>query len=181
MIIEMLNSEFNEFAKNASLNLAPMHLLNSMQEVNSWVYPNINSGVYRCGFAKSQEAYDEAFENLFNHLDKMEHILSKQRYLCGNIFTLSDIRAFTTLIRFDIVYVTHFKCNKKRIIDYPNIWNYVKEIYQMDNIKDTVNFEHIKSHYYVSHEHINPRKIIPKGPAIDLMQPHGRNKGFSKL
>ena len=133
-------------------------------------------GVYRAGFAQSQESYDKAVREVFAGLDKVEAILSNRRYLAGNILTEADVRLFTTLIRFDMVYVGHFKCNKKRIVDYPNIWGYTREIYQMKGIADTVDFEHITKHYMVSHKKINPFGIVSIGPDMDLNQPHGRDK-----
>lgn len=173
-IIRMLNSEFNAFAKNPHLDLYPENLRPVIDEVNVFIYPNINNGVYRCGFAKSQEAYDEAFEQLFKSLDHVESILAKQRYLAGNEFTEADVRLFTTLIRFDAVYVLHFKCNLRRIQDYPNLHNYTKELYQMEMIRPTVDFEHIKKHYMISHKQINPTGIVANGPLLDLDSPHDR-------
>jgi len=149
---------------------------NKLEEVNSWVYENINNGVYNCGFAKTQTAYEKAYYNLFDHLDKAEEILNKNRYLTGDQFTLADVRLFTTLFRFDPVYVVHFKCNKKRIIDFPNLWEFTKEIYQMSGIAETCNLEHIKKHYFMSHKQINPLGIVPLGPLIDYTQPHKRGE-----
>jgi len=175
--MEIFNNSFNDFAKHPKLDYYPAHLLEAIKEVNAWVYDNINDGVYKCGFAKSQEAYDEAFDNLFNHLDKMEGILSKHRYLCGNEITASDIRAFVTLVRFDEVYVVYFKCNKGTLKDrYPNIFNYVKDIYQLPGIAKSVNMKHIKRHYYTSHPTLNHYGIIPKGDPVDFMSPHDRDR-----
>jgi len=174
-IIRMFNSEFNEFATNKELDTYPVDLRSQIDEINEWIYLNINDGVYKCGFARTQTAYDTAVTNLFTHLDKVEEILKKNRYLCGNRFTEADIRLCTTLFRFDPVYVTHFKCNVKRLIDYPNLWNYTREIYQMHGVTETVNFYHIKKHYYTSHVHINPFGIIPAGPLIDFTVPHTRS------
>ncbi|KAN0042183.1 hypothetical protein ACTFIV_004742 [Dictyostelium citrinum] len=174
-IIRMLNSEFNQFAKHPEVDLNPTELQSQIQEMYDFIYPNINNGVYRCGFAISQEAYSDAFEKLFNALDKVEDILSKQRYLVGSKLTYVDIRLFVTLIRFDCVYVGHFKCNKKQIKEYPNISNFVREIYQMEGTKKTVNFFHIKHHYYESHRTINPYGIVPVGPNMDWVnEPHNR-------
>jgi len=175
-IIQMLNSAFNQFAKNPELDLFPEALASAMDEVNSWVYPTINNGVYRCGFAKTQGAYDEAVTQLYESLDRMEEVLSKNRYLCGDALTAADIRAFVTLVRFDEVYVVYFKCNKKRIADYPNIHNYVREIYQMPAVADTVNMRHIKTHYFTSHPTLNYYAVIPAGPSVieDLKMPHNR-------
>jgi len=175
--MEILNSQFNDFAKNPALDFFPAHLSSLIKETNDLFYTTINNGVYRCGFAKSQQAYDEAFDLLFDHLDKMESILSKQRYLCGPQITSSDIRAFVTLIRFDEVYVVYFKCNKKTIKDnYPNIFNYVKEIYQMPGVARSVNMKHIKTHYFTSHPNLNYYAIIPKGLTIDFNTQHDRDR-----
>jgi len=176
-IIRILNSQFNDFCKTdeeRKLDFYPESLRTKIDELNDWIYPFINNGVYRCGFAKSQEAYDDAFDKLFEHLDKVEDILSKNRYLVGDQFTEADIRLFTTLIRFDPVYVLHFKTNLRRIIDYPNIYEYMKEIYQMERIKETTNMKQIKYHYMASHKTINPLGIIAKGPHLDLDTPHKR-------
>jgi len=137
--------------------------------------------VYKCGFANSQAAYEEAFDNLFFALDKIEKILDTQRYLIDNTITEADWRLFTTLIRFDVVYYGHFKCNLKRIEDYPNLSNYLRDLYQTLGIKETVNFQHIKKHYYGSHKIINPSGIIPKGPMIDFDRPHNRDESFKSL
>lgn len=177
-IIRMLNTEFNDFSETEEqrkLDLNPEELRSKIDEINDWVYHNINNGVYKSGFATTQEAYESAFDTLFKHLDKAEEILSKNRYLTGNKLTLADIRLFTTLVRFDPVYHGHFKTNLKRIADYPNLYNYTKELYQIPEIKSTVNFEHIKNHYYQSHRKINPTGIVPKGPIIDLDSPHNRS------
>eukprot|EP00743_Colponemidia_sp_Colp-15_P006456 GILK01006948.1.p1 GENE.GILK01006948.1~~GILK01006948.1.p1 ORF type:complete len:343 (+),score=26.36 GILK01006948.1:54-1031(+) len=173
-IIRMLSSEFNEFAKNPSLEIYPEDLRHDIDTWNDMIYPNINDGVYRCGFARSQGAYEEAFDKLFSALDTVDGHLATNRYLVGKNFTEADIRLFTTLVRFDPVYFGHFKCNLRRIIDYPNLYNYLKELYQMPHVKDTVDFQHIKGHYYESHKHVNPTGIVPKGPAIDLDSPHDR-------
>jgi len=173
--MESFNSAFNSFAKNPGLNIYPKDSLAVISEVDEWVYPTINDGVYRCGFAKTQKAYEEAFEALFKSLDRVEEILGKQRYLCGNHVTSSDIRAFVTLVRFDEVYVVYFKCNKKLIRrDYPNIFNYVKDIYQLPGVAKSVNVKHIKTHYYTSHSDLNTFAIIPKGNPDDFSTPHDR-------
>ncbi|XP_048737020.1 glutathionyl-hydroquinone reductase YqjG-like isoform X2 [Ostrea edulis] len=180
-IIRMLNSEFNAFCKTPEqkqLDLYPEDRRKEIDEVNEWIYPNINNGVYRSGFARSQEAYDEAVVALFEALDKVESILSKQRYLVGSCMTEADVRLFVTLVRFDKVYEQHFKCNKKRIIDYPNMWPYVRDIYQTEGIAETVNMEHIKNHYMVSHRSINPFGIVSIGPELDFNAPHDRNRTF---
>ncbi|GMH26038.1 hypothetical protein Nepgr_027881 [Nepenthes gracilis] len=173
-IIRMLNSEFNDFAANADLDLYPPHLRSQIDEINEWVLDGINSGVYKTGFAKTQEAYDGAVKKLFEALDRCEDILSKQRYLCGSVLTEADIRLFVTLIRFDEVYAVHFKCNKKMISQYPNLFNYTKDICQFPGVSSAVNMDHIKRHYYGSHPWINPTGLVPIGPNIDYSTPHDR-------
>jgi putative glutathione S-transferase len=173
-IIRVFNSEFQDQASNPGLDLYPADQREEIDELNSWIYPSINNGVYRCGFAKKQQAYSQAFNELFSALDRVEAILANSRYLAGQNLTEADVRLFTTLVRFDAVYVTHFKCNMKRIVDYPNIWGFTRDIYQMPGIAETVNMTHIKRHYYESHLHINPFGIVPDGPLIDLTSPHGR-------
>eukprot|EP00043_Microstomoeca_roanoka_P000349 m.27523 g.27523 ORF g.27523 m.27523 type:complete len:388 (+) comp10263_c0_seq2:79-1242(+) len=177
-IIAMLNSEFNEFAKNPDLDLNPADLAEAQDRINGLVYPNINDGVYRCGFASSQEAYDNAVEKLFDALDQVEQLLDKQRYLCGDRLTLSDIRLFTTLLRFDIVYHTHFKCNKRKLKEYPNLFAFTCELYQMPGVKETFNPTETRKHYYGSHLKINPTGIVAAGPPIEFHLPHNRNERF---
>ncbi len=172
-IIRIFNSDFNAFAKN-SYDYYPSELKNSIDEINEFIYHNINNGVYKCGFASTQEAYDTAYDLLFSALDKIDTLLSKQAYLVGEKITEADWRLFTTLIRFDMVYVSHFKCNKKCLREYPNLSNYVRALYQMPRIAQTVNFNHIKTHYFGSHLFINPTGIIPKGPEINFEAPHNR-------
>ena len=172
-IIRMLNSEFNEFT-NKKEDYYPQTLREEINQINEFIYHTINNGVYKCGFASSQEAYNESFDALFSALDTIERRLAKNRYLVGVLLTEADWRLFTTLIRFDVVYYTHFKCNLRRIEDYPNLSNYLRELYQFPGIKETVNFYHIKKHYYGSHRMINPSGIIPKGPAIDYDRPFVR-------
>ncbi len=174
-IIRMLNSAFNEFG-DASLDFYPDALRGEIDEINALVYPNINNGVYRAGFATTQPAYEEAFTQLFNALDKVEARLSKQRYLVGDQMTEADWRLFTTLLRFDPVYVGHFKCNRQRIADYPNLSNYTRDLYQVPGVAPTVNLHHIKAHYYGSQRTINPTGIIPVGPRIDYAAPHDRDR-----
>lgn len=174
-IIRMFNSAFDTIADNPELDLYPQELRDEIDEINSVVYDNVNNGVYRCGFATTQDAYERAFDRLFDTLDMLEDRLSKQRYLVGDRITEADWRLFTTLLRFDSVYVGHFKTNKKRIADYPNLWAYTRELYQWPGIVETVNMDHIKSHYYMSHTSINPTRVVPKGPEIDFMLPHGRD------
>ncbi|NRF26289.1 glutathione S-transferase family protein [Vibrio coralliilyticus] len=172
-IIRMFNSEFNELTGNQD-DYYPDELRTLVDEWNDYIYPNVNNGVYRCGFATAQEAYEEAYDNLFEALDRIDTHLATHRYLAGNVITEADWRLFTTLIRFDAVYVGHFKCNKKRIADYPNLHGYMKELYQVEGIADTTDFYHIKRHYYFSHIGINPTQVVPKGPELDLESAHGR-------
>ncbi len=176
-IIRILNSAFNHLIDDEearALDFYPEDKRTEIDEINSLVYDNINNGVYRTGFATTQKAYEKAYNSLFNALDKVESILSQNRYLTGNVLTEADWRLFVTLIRFDAVYVGHFKCNKKRIADYPNLFNFMLELYQYQGIADTTNFDHIKYHYYYSHDMINPTRIVPLGPEQDLTQPHNR-------
>ena len=145
-----------------------------IEVVNARIYDTLNNGVYRCGFATTQAAYNEAVHPLFDTLDWIEDRLSTKRYLLGDRLTEADWRLFTTLIRFDAVYHLHFKCNKKRIVDYPNLWAYTRELYQVEGVAETVNMDHIVRHYHYSHENINPYRIIPINPTLDLIAPHGR-------
>jgi len=178
-IIRMLNSAFNKLTDNKT-DYYPEHLREVIDKVNQPIYDNINNGVYRCGFATTQKAYEKAFDRLFNELDNVEAILSKQRYLTGDALTEADWRLFTTLVRFDAVYVGHFKCNLKRINDYPNLSNFLRELYQIPGIAGTVDIDYVKQHYYVSHTSINPTQIIPKGPMQNLMAPHDRAERFGE-
>ncbi len=173
-IIRMFNRAFNELTDN-HVDYYPDALRNVIDEWNDYIYPNINNGVYRCGFATTQEAYEEAYESLFEALDKVDAHLAHNRYLAGSSITEADWRLFTTLIRFDSVYVGHFKCNKKRIADYPNLNGYLKELYQVPGVKETTDFYHIKRHYYFSHTSINPTQVVPVGPELDLESPHNRD------
>jgi putative glutathione S-transferase len=172
-IIRMLNSEFDAWG-DSTLDFYPEPLRAEIDGVNEMVYANVNNGVYRTGFATTQEAYEESFANLFATLDRLEQRLCAQRYLVGDRLTEADWRLFTTLIRFDAVYVGHFKCNLRRIVDYPNLWAYLRDLYQHPGVAETVDFEHIKSHYYVTHSNINPTRVVPLGPELDLSEPHGR-------
>lgn len=174
-IIRMLNYAFDEWG-DASVDLYPQALREDIEAINAWVYPSINNGVYRCGFATKQAAYEEAFAELFAALDRAEDILSRQRYLAGDRITEADWRLFTTLVRFDPVYVGHFKCNLRRIADYPNLSNYLRDLYQVLGVAETVNLHHIKHHYYGSHKTINPTGIVPVGPEIDFSAPHDRDR-----
>lgn len=172
-IIRMLNTAFNQLTGN-NHDFYPVDLQPQINEINELVYNNINNGVYRCGFATRQQAYEKAYQQLFAALDKVESILSNNRYLTGELLTEADWRLFTTLIRFDAVYHGHFKCNKQRLADYPNLSGFTRELYQWPGVADTVNFYHIKRHYYFSHTMINPSQVVPAGPDIDYQAPHGR-------
>jgi putative glutathione S-transferase len=174
-IIRMLNSAFDAWG-DASRDFYPEPLRGEIERINALVYPSINNGVYRAGFATKQQAYEEAFTELFSALDQFEKRLSGQRYLAGGVVTEADWRLFTTLVRFDPVYVGHFKCNLRRIADYPNLSNYLRDLYQTPGVAETVNMHHIKSHYYGSHETINPTRIVPLGPEIDHFTPHDRGR-----
>jgi putative glutathione S-transferase len=153
-------------------------LRGAIDEINAFVYERVNNGVYRAGFASTQAAYEEAFDALFEALETLEARLAHQRYLVGARATEADWRLFTTLIRFDAVYVGHFKCNLRRIADYPNLLNYTRELYQVPGVASTVDFGHIKRHYYGSHLHINPTGIVPKGPTLDFAVPHDRARRY---
>lgn len=172
-IIRMFNSAFDDVGARAG-DYFPAHLREQIDEVNARVYDTVNNGVYKAGFATTQQAYEEAVTPLFASLDWLEARLGQQRYLCGDTLTEADWRLFTTLVRFDAVYVGHFKCNLKRIADYPQLSGFLRELYQMPGIAETVNFQHIKGHYYQSHGMINPTGIVPMGPLLDLDAPHGR-------
>lgn len=174
-IIRMLNSAFNEVTGN-TLDFYPPELRESIDAINDEVYDNVNNGVYKCGFATRQDAYEEAFGALFATLDKLEERLQQQRFLVGDQVTEADWRLFTTLVRFDAVYHGHFKTNQRRIVDYPALWDYVRALYQVPGVAETVVMDHIKTHYYGSHTMINPTQIVPRGPALDFMQPHQRGK-----
>ena len=172
-IIRMFDTAFDDVGAK-DVHFAPAALLSDIDAMNEFIYPTINNGVYRAGFATTQSAYNEAFDEVFYALDKVEQILSTNRYLLGDMITEADWRLFTTLVRFDAVYVGHFKCNKKRIVDYPNIWGYVRDLYQQPGIAETVDIPYIKAHYYGSHDTINPSLVIPNGPEIDFFTPHTR-------
>ncbi|MCG6858786.1 MAG: glutathione S-transferase family protein [Salaquimonas sp.] len=174
-IIRMFNSAFDHVGA-APGDYYPPHLCQRIDAINERVYATVNNGVYRCGFATTQAAYDDAFGELFASLDWLEDILSRNRYLAGDTLTEADWRLFTTLVRFDAVYVGHFKCNLRRIDDYKHLPNYLRELYQMPGIAGTVNMNHIKNHYYRSHESINPSRIVPGGPELDFDAPHDRNR-----
>lgn len=173
-IIVMLNDAFDALASNPELDLYPVQLRDAIDELNARVYDSVNNGVYRAGFAGSQQAYEEAVYPLFYALDMLDERLATRRYLFGSRQTLADWRLFTTLLRFDPVYVGHFKCNLRRIVDYPNLSGYLRDLYQVPGIAQTVDMDQIKRHYYGTHPSINPTGIVPVGPLVDLDAPHGR-------
>jgi putative glutathione S-transferase len=174
-IIRMLNSAFDAFT-NARTDYYPAELRGEIDRINDIVYPNVNNGVYRAGFATRQDAYEEAARGVFATFDQLETQLSGQRYLAGAQITEADWRLFTTLVRFDSVYHGHFKCNLRRVADYPNLWNYLRDLYQVPGIADTVSMDIIKRHYYGSQRQVNPTGIVPIGPLIDFMAPHDRGR-----
>ncbi len=174
-IIRMFNSAFNGITGNAD-DYWPEAMRDEIEEVNARIYSDVNNGVYKCGFATSQEAYDAAIGPLFDTLDWLEDRLARNRYLMGNRVTEADWRVFTTLIRFDPVYHLHFKCNKRRLVDYPNLWAFTRELYQWPGVAETVNMNHIVRHYHYSHDSINPHRIIPVNPELDYSEPHGRDQ-----
>jgi putative glutathione S-transferase len=176
-IIRMLNSAFDGITGNTA-DFYPEPLRGEIDAINALVYPAINNGVYRTGFATTQEAYEEAFLKLFDALDQLERRLAAQRYLVSNAPTEADWRLFTTLVRFDAVYFGHFKCNLRRIADYANLSNYLRDLYQVAGIAETVHIDHIKRHYYASHRQINPTGIVPLGPVLDFSAPHDRTRRF---
>lgn len=173
-ILRMLGGELDALATHPEVDLYPEAHRAEIDAVNDWVYSAINDGVYQCGFARTQAAYGRAFHKLFDALNRAESILAKSRYLVGNRFTEADLRLFATLVRFDAVYATHFKCNLRRVVDYPNLHGFTRDIYQTDRIAETVHLEHIKRHYFESHRHLNPLGIVPEGPHLDFDAPHGR-------
>ena len=173
-IIRMFNSAFDGIGATAG-DYYPEPLRDEIDEINARVYTTVNNGVYKAGFATSQEAYEEAVEPLFESLEWLDGRLSSRRYLLGDRITEADWRLFTTLLRFDPVYVGHFKCNRRRIVDFEHLWPYVRDLYQVPGVAGTVHMDHIKSHYYASHETINPTRIVPVGPDIDFSEPHGRD------
>jgi putative glutathione S-transferase len=179
-IIRMLNTEFNAFARYPDIDTYPEDMRDVIDKVNEWVYPTINNGVYRCGFAKTQPAYDAAITELTESFDRIDQILQKTRFIAGDRFTEADIRLFVTLVRFDEVYAVYFKTNTRSCINTPSILNYLREVYQMPGVKDTVNMEQIKAHYYCSHPVLNHYSIIPRGSNIVglLEEPHNRDTVF---
>ncbi len=174
-LLRMFNSEFNEFT-TSTIDLYPNELRKDIDALNEFIYENVNDGVYRAGFATSQRVYEKAVLRLFDALDQLEKRLADHRFLFGPRFVETDWRLFVTLIRFDAVYHGHFKCNIRRIIDYPNLFGYLKDLYQTDGIAETVNLDHIKRHYYITHNDINPTRIVPVGPVQDLSTPHRRER-----
>ena len=174
-IMRMLDAAFHDY-KSRPITLRPEDTAADIDAIIERLYDPINNGVYRAGFARSQSAYDQAVDALFAALDHWDDVLADQRYLAGDELTLADLRLFPTLVRFDQVYHTHFKCNVRRLVDYDNLWNYSKELYQLPGVSETVNMTHIKEHYYRTHESINPTGIVPRGPALDFTAPHDRDR-----
>ncbi|KAL4088063.1 hypothetical protein PRIC1_012493 [Phytophthora ramorum] len=174
-IVRMFNSAFADLAPS-KLDLYPEELHAEIDEINDWIYNDVSHGVYKSGFAGTQELYDAAVDNVFAGLDRAEHILSEHRYLVGDRFTEADLKLFPTLVRFDEVYAVHFKTNKKLIEQYPNLRNYVRDIYQLPRMAETVKMAHIKMHYYGSHTNLNPFGIVPAGPSVDFTRPHDRDR-----
>lgn len=174
-IIRMFNTAFNEVGGN-SVDFYPAELRAEIDELNDYIYPNINNGVYKAGFATEQAPYDEAVRSLFAALDQLEARLADRRYLAGDLITEADWRLFTTLVRFDAVYVGHFKCNLRELRDYPNLWGYLRDLYQQPGVADTVDIDYIKDHYYRSQVAVNPTGIVPAGPTLDFDAPHGRQR-----
>jgi putative glutathione S-transferase len=174
-IIRMLNREFDAFGDPA-VDFCPAALEGEIDALNEFIYDSVNNGVYKAGFATTQGAYEAAVEQLFAALDSLEAQLRTRRYLLGSRITEADWRLFTTLLRFDAVYVTHFKCNLRRLVDYPNLWGYTRDLYQVPGVAGTVDFDHIKRHYFMSHPSINPNRIVPRGPVLDFAEPHGRER-----
>jgi putative glutathione S-transferase len=173
-IMRMFETQFEAFAKPDAPDLFPEAHRDEIEALNEWIYETLNNGVYKAGFATSQRVYERAAYEVFDTLDKLEERLSRRRYLVADHPVETDWRTFVTLIRFDAVYVGHFKCNLRRIVDYPNLWGYLRDLYQYDDVGSTVNFDHIKRHYYYTHDDINPTRIVPIGPQLDLDSPHGR-------
>lgn len=174
-IIRMFNAAFHGVGAT-NLDLYPKALRAPIDEVNALVYDRINNGVYKCGFATAQDAYEEAFDALFAALDRIEALLARQRYVAGDVVTEADWRLFTTLIRFDAVYHGHFKCNLRKLIEYPNLWSYTRELYQVAKVAATVDMDHILRHYYTSQTNVNPSQVVAKGPVLDFAQPHDRGR-----
>ena len=174
-LLRMLNGEFADFATNG-YDFYPADLQGDIETLNQTIYDRVNNGVYLAGFATRQKPYERAAKRLFETLDELDARLATRRYLLGERLTEADWRLFPTLIRFDAVYHGHFKCNLRRIVDYPNLWPYLRDLYQHDAVAETVNLDHIKRHYYMTHDEINPTRIVPIGPMLDLETPHGRER-----
>jgi putative glutathione S-transferase len=177
-VVRMLNSEFDAFAEHADLDLYPEALRPEIDRINERVYAEVNNGVYRAGFSRSQEAYDAAFDRLFAALAWLEDLLGERRYLAGDVISEADWRLFTTLVRFDPVYYVHFRCNGRLIADHPNLWAYARELYSVPGVAETIDLAEIKTHYYTTHDELNPKRIVPKGPFSDWTTPHGRDRAF---
>ncbi|RKS71701.1 putative glutathione S-transferase [Actinomadura pelletieri DSM 43383] len=175
-ITTMMETEFTAHHRPGAPDLYPQALRPEIDELNRRVYTTVNNGVYKAGFATAQDAYEEAFDALFAALDDLEARLANRRYLFGDAITEADVRLYTTLARFDAVYYTHFKCNLRRLVDYPNLWDYARDLYSIPAFGETTDFDHIKRHYYLTHPHINPSGIVPKGPFLDWTAPHNRER-----
>ncbi|MDX1524536.1 MAG: glutathione S-transferase C-terminal domain-containing protein, partial [Anaerolineae bacterium] len=169
-------TQFTAFHRPDAPDLYPEALRQEIDAINALIYTDVNNGVYKAGFATSQAAYEGAVTALFRRLDWLDERLATQRFLVGKQLTEADIRLFTTLVRFDAVYFVHFKCNLRRLVDYPNLWAYARDLYQRDGFGETVNFDHIKRHYYLTHQQLNPSRIVPLGPVVDWTQPHRRGE-----
>ncbi len=174
-IVRMFNADFQELARRPEVDLYPEDLRDEVDRLNERVYRDVNNGVYRAGFARSQDAYDEAFAGLFARLEELDGLLGERRYLAGDRITEADWRLWVTLVRFDAVYYVHFRCNGRRLVDHPNLWAYARELYQQPGIAETVALDEIKRHYYTTHDELNPKRLIPAGPlGVDWFEPHGR-------
>lgn len=173
-IVRMFDVEFDEVAEHSEVDLYPEGYREAVDEAIEAIYQPINNGVYRAGFATSQEAYEKAVDELFDAFDHWEEVLGSQRYLCGDRLTEADICMFTTLYRFDAVYHIHFKCSTHRLVDYPNLWGYARDLFQTDDFRETCNMSHIREHYYRSHETVNPRRVVAREPEMDWDEPHRR-------
>ena len=169
-------TQFRAYHAPNAPDLYPVQLRDEIDAVNALIYEDVNNGVYKAGFATTQAVYEEAVDALFARLDWLEERLVRQRFLVGSEITEADIRLFTTLVRFDAVYYGHFKCNLRRLVDYPHLWGYARDLYQRPGFGDTTNFDHIKRHYYLTHDQLNPTRIVPKGPIVDWSTPHGRDR-----
>jgi glutathionyl-hydroquinone reductase len=173
-IMRMFETEFDVLGDEGALDIYPKEHRAEIDALNEWIYETFNNGVYKAGFGTSQRVYENAAYEVFDTLDKLEERLWSRRFLIADHPVETDWRTFVTLIRFDAVYYGHFKCNLRRIVDYPNLWGYLRDLYQYDGVAETVNFDHIKRHYYYTHDDINPTRIVPIGPLLDLTTPHGR-------